>query len=144
MMAIDEKQAFAERLKLALTRSPKPIDTSAELAVQFNLRHAGTPVTQQAVHKWLNGKASPTPDKIATLAAWLGVSTHWLRFGLPDGGVEVQRLSTAEPAARRYAGGAAVRADEQHLLDSMRRLSPHQQRLIIELVDQLLLERQGQ
>lgn len=48
---LSEKTAFAERLKLALTRSSKKIETATELALQFNLRHPNDPVTQQAVQK---------------------------------------------------------------------------------------------
>lgn len=143
MMSIDEKQAFAERLRLALTRSPRPVESAAELAVQFNLRHNGVPVTQQAVHKWLSGKASPTPDKVATLAAWLGVSTHWLRFGSPESATAPPRLSAGERTASRYAEPPGTDVDEQDLLAAMRKLTPHQRRLIVELVNQLLLERQG-
>lgn len=134
-MPTDEKRAFAERLKLALTRSPKPIDSSAELALQFNLRHPDDPVTQQAVHKWLTGKTRPTPDKIDTLAMWLGVSAHWLRFGAPD---DARGMAAESLCERREQAGFF---DEARLLADMRRLSPHQRSLIIELVGQLLLER---
>lgn len=142
-MSIDDKQAFAERLRLALTRSSRPVESAAELAVQFNLRHEGVPVTQQAVHKWLSGKSCPTPDKVATLAAWLGVSTHWLRFGSPESGAAPLRLTTGERVTSRYADKLEPDVDEQGLLAAMRKLTPHQRRLIIELVNQLLLERQG-
>lgn len=135
-----EKRAFAERLKLALTRSPKAIRSSAELAVEFNLRHRGDPVTQQAVHKWLTGRACPTPDKIDTLAAWLGVSARWLSHGAPDDPVVPQVPPAREPDDATYASAAAD-AVEARLLAGIRRLSQHQRRLILELVDQLLLER---
>lgn len=135
-----EKRAFAERLKLALTRGPKAIRSSAELAVEFNLRHRGDPVTQQAVHKWLSGRACPTPDKIETLAAWLGVSARWLSHGAPDDPVVPQFPPAREPDDGTYASAAADAA-EARLLAGIRRLSPHQRRLILELVDQLLLER---
>src|SRR5690242_15695098 len=80
-MAKDDNQEFSKRLKLALSRSPKAIDTAAELALQFNLRHPKAPITPQAAQKWLSGLAKPTSDKIETLATWLNVSTHWLQFG---------------------------------------------------------------
>lgn len=140
-MRINEKQAFAERLKLALTRCPKPIESSADLAVQFNLRHPGASVTQQAVHKWLTGKTHPTPDKIATLAAWLGVSAHWLRYGGPDAGAVVAvRVRDEDRTGASYLQ-AARDTEEAMLLLAIRRLRPHQRRLIAELVNQLLLER---
>lgn len=51
------------------------------IAREFNLRHQGAPVTAQAVRKWLLGKSLPSQDKIRTLAMWLEISPHWLRFG---------------------------------------------------------------
>lgn len=139
-MPSGEKRAFAERLKLALTRSPKAIHSSAELAVEFNLRHRGDPVTQQAVHKWLTGRARPTPDKVETLAAWLGVSARWLTHGTPGDPVVLPFPPAREPVDGKYASAAAD-VVEARLLAGLRRLSAHQQRLIVELVDQLLLER---
>lgn len=141
-MRINEKQAFAERLKLALTRCPKPIESSADLAVQFNLRHPGASVTQQAVHKWLTGKTHPTPDKIATLAAWLGVSAHWLRYGGPDTDVVMaSRVRDEDSGGASYLQSRDT--EETMLLLAIRRLRPHQRRLIAELVNQLLLERES-
>lgn len=81
--SLSEKAAFAERLKLALTRSRKKIHSPNELALQFNLRHSNSSISPQAAQKWLAGTACPTSDKIETLAHWLGVSAHWLRFGSP-------------------------------------------------------------
>ena len=67
----DEKQAFSLRLKQALKRSAKKIDTPTELALQFNLRHQNDSITVQAAQKWMTGKARPAVDKIETLAAML-------------------------------------------------------------------------
>ncbi|OZI77659.1 hypothetical protein CAL22_03780 [Bordetella genomosp. 12] len=39
MQSMDDKQAFAARLRLALKRSPKLIESATRLAVQFSLRH---------------------------------------------------------------------------------------------------------
>jgi hypothetical protein len=65
MPSPEEKLAFAERLKQALTRSSKKIDSAAELALQFNLRNPSEPVSAQAAHKWLTGRTMPTVDKMA-------------------------------------------------------------------------------
>jgi hypothetical protein len=56
-----------------------------DLALQFNLRHRGQPVSTQAVHKWLSGKALPTRDKVETLSEWLRVQECWLLFGVNPG-----------------------------------------------------------
>lgn len=137
---IAEKTAFAERLKLALTRSRKKIDTATELALQFNLRHKNDPVTQQAAQKWMSGQACPTPDKIETLADWLGVSAHWLRFGSPT---EAQRKRiSGKRQTKTQANTATLSNDETKLMERFRQLSPHQQELIAELVIQLALEKE--
>lgn len=75
------KQLFSERLNLAIKMAyPKGLKTS-QIATQFNLQHPNTPVTQQAVHKWLTGLAIPSEDKIQTLAVWLNIKPEWLIFG---------------------------------------------------------------
>lgn len=135
-----EKAAFAERLKLALTRSSKKIETATELALQFNLRHPNDPVTQQAVQKWLSGKACPTPDKIETLADWLGVSAHWLRFGSPND-VSRQRSSGKRQIASQQ-NAPTFSNDETRLMERFRQLTPHQQVLIAGLIVQLILEKE--
>ncbi|MBF0785981.1 transcriptional regulator [Muribacter muris] len=76
-----EKAKFSERLNFALNLTyPKGLKTS-QIAIKFNLLHPNTPVTQQAVHKWLNGLAIPAEDKIQTLAKWLNVQPEWLKYG---------------------------------------------------------------
>jgi transcriptional regulator with XRE-family HTH domain len=137
---LSEKAAFAERLKLALTRSRKKIDTATELALQFNLRHKNEPVTQQAAQKWLSGTACPTPDKIETLADWLGVSAHWLRFGSPN---EANRKrNSGKRQLKSQPNTATLTNDESKLMERFRQLTPHQQILITELVIQLALEKE--
>jgi len=137
---ISEKAAFTERLKLALTRSKKKIDTATELALQFNLRHKNDPVTLQATQKWLTGKACPTPDKIDTLADWLGVSAHWLRFGSPT---ESQRKNNVgKRQTKTQASTPQLTNDEVKLIERFRQLTPHQQDLIAQLVIQLALEKE--
>lgn len=99
MQTVDDKQAFSTRLRQALKRSPKKIETATELSVQFSLRHPEAPITPQAAQKWLTGKARPTVDKIETLAEWLDVSPMWLRHGIAD-------------KARPHAGGRVHKLDE--------------------------------
>ena len=142
----NEKQAFADRLKIALKRQKKSIETATALAHEFNLRHPNEPITAQAAQKWLSGKAKPTPDKLETLADWLGVSSHWLRNGPPP---EPKKKATA--GARKGAGSGAggvaggvagLTEKETKLLARIRSLSEHQVYLIAELVDQLAVERE--
>lgn len=132
-----DNQAFAERLKQALTRGPKKIDSPSELALQFNLIHPGSQITNQAAQKWLSGVSKPTPDKIDTLAAMLNVSTQWLRYGIP----ETQPVaSTARKLVELSIDNLTV--SDRRLLQRYRLLSEHQQELIIDLVEQLALDRE--
>ncbi|MDO5059201.1 MAG: hypothetical protein Q4D82_04580 [Neisseria sp.] len=79
-----EKEKFSIRLKLALQQNyPNGLKTS-DIAIKFNLRYPSEPVTQQAVHKWLNGLAIPSEDKIKTLAEWLNIKPEWLRYGVSE------------------------------------------------------------
>lgn len=139
MSSSDEKQAFALRLKQALKRSSKKIETPTELALQFNLRHKADSISQQAAQKWLSGQARPTPDKIETLAEWLNVSTQWLRFGI----AEKTPPQTARPLSKKAATNRdAFSDDEVKLIQRIRTLSAHQRYLITETVEQFALDQE--
>src|SRR4030095_6428843 len=96
----DEKQGFSKRLRESLTRAQPAAEAPAALAREFNLRYEGTPVTVQAVRKWVSGRALPSQDKIRALALWLGGAPQWLRYG--DGGA-------APPPAGAHGAGALRR-----------------------------------
>ncbi|WP_017232908.1 transcriptional regulator [Pandoraea sp. B-6] len=135
MPTLDEKKAFAARLKQALKRSPKKIETASELATQFNLRHPVEPITPQAAQKWLTGTARPTVDKIKTLAEWLDVSEQWLRFGVTD-------MKRPRPAKGASAVADEVRptALELELLRRLRGLSAHRRQIVEEIIEQFALD----
>ncbi|STP00333.1 transcriptional regulator [Haemophilus paraphrohaemolyticus] len=84
MKILSEKEKFSARLKLALSAMAMHNLKTSEIATKFNLRHPNEPVTQQAVHKWLNGLTIPSMDKIETLSEWLLVKPEWLRYGVGD------------------------------------------------------------
>ena len=134
MQVMDEKRAFALRLKQALKRSPKKIETAAELAVQFSLRHPDAAITPQAAQKWLTGRARPTPDKIETLATWLDVSPTWLRYGIAD------KRRPAKPRGAAEIQSLQSTADEQLLLQRLRRMPEARRLLVLEIVEQFSLE----
>ena len=122
-----DKQAFSNRLQLALRRAERQVSGPTELALQFNLRYrAGAPVTAQTTHKWLSGRAIPTSDKIAVLAEWLQVTEHWLHHGPPP------VAKGKEPRKNDKAGPEAVA-----LAHKIQGLAPHRRYLIEELVAQL-------
>lgn len=127
-----EKLALAERLRLALGRSTQRISTATELALQFNLRFPGKPVTNQAVQKWLSGDNRPTPDKIEMLATMLSVSPIWLRHGIEQG-------PTGKPRIVLQAPVTDPSEDELHLLGRYRQLSPYQRDLVSGIIEQLAL-----
>ena len=84
MKILTEKDKFSARLKLALSAMAMQNLKTSEIATKFNLQHPNESVTQQAVHKWLNGLAIPSMDKIETLSKWLSVKPEWLRYGVDD------------------------------------------------------------
>lgn len=84
MKILSDKEKFSERLKFALQKAQPTLTKTSDIALRFNLRHPNEPVTQQAVHKWLNGLAIPSQDKIETLSEWLSVKPEWLKYGVSD------------------------------------------------------------
>ncbi len=140
-MQTDEKFDFSKRLKLALKRSPRPIDSATELALQFNLRHPNDSITAQAAHKWLAGKAKPTADKIETLASWLNVSAHWLRYGSSND-VKPKQAAGARRIKLHAEKDSSFNEAEIQLVAQFRRLTTHQRHLIAELTEQLAIEQE--
>ena len=81
MKAISEKAAFSQRLAKALKDAKVEAGSPTAFVREFNRRYTGKPVSIYAARKWLMGESIPTQDKLRLLAAWLGVSAEWLRFG---------------------------------------------------------------
>lgn len=124
MPTLQEKHAFAERLKEALARSPDGLMGPTRLANAFSRRHPGdSPVTPQTTHKWLSGQAIPSRDKLRTLSEWLGVSEHWLHYGPPP-------RSRALPPDADYP----LTTEALVLARKIEGLSPRQRDLVQELV----------
>ncbi|MEQ1526393.1 MAG: hypothetical protein ABL911_06585 [Gallionella sp.] len=140
-MQTDEKLDFSKRLMLALKRSHKPVDGAVNLALQFNLRHPHDSITPQSAHKWLTGKSKPTADKIETLASWLNVSAHWLRYGSPNDVKQKSSTSTRRIKSQTERDGS-LNEMETKLITQFRRLSTHQRNLIAELTEQLAAEQE--
>ena len=128
----DEKQGFSRRLRECLRRAETDAGSPAAIAREFNLRYDGTPVTVQAVRKWVSGRALPSQDKIRALALWLKASPQWLRYG--DGEGTPARTLRQEPAA--------YRADAAWLSRKYEALNDAHKAMIVEMVIALLrLER---
>jgi transcriptional regulator with XRE-family HTH domain len=127
MALSDEKQGFSRRLRDSLKRA-QPAGGAAAIAREFNLRYDGTPVTVQAVRKWVSGKALPSQDKIRALALWLEVSPQWLRYG--EG--ESSGARTLRQESPAYRADAAWLAKKYEALND-----PHK-KMIVELIVALL------
>lgn len=134
MSNLDDKKAFASRLKQALKRSSRKIETATELATQFNLR-SDEPITPQAAQKWLSGTARPTVDKMKTLADWLDVSEQWLRFGVTD-------MKRSRPAKGAKPADEAIQptTEELELLRRLRGLSAYRRQLVEGVIEQFSLD----
>jgi transcriptional regulator with XRE-family HTH domain len=130
----NEKQAFADRLKLALRRAPGKPDGPTELARFFNLRYLGTPVSTQTVDKWLKGRAIPKLDKLETLAKALRVDLHWLRYGPPPKGTPAakRKPKPLPPPDEKYPAST----ESLELATKIESLMPHHRYLVQELVEQ--------
>jgi len=128
MALADEKQGFSKRLREALKRAEPVAAGPAALAREFNLRYEGTPVTVQAVRKWVSGRALPSQDKIRALALWLEVSPQWLRYGDAE----------TAPARALRQESAAYRADPVWVSKKYEALYDGHKKMVAEFVVALL------
>lgn len=125
---MNEKSAFSQRLLSALKQAGATTFSPTKLAIDFNLHYRGKPVSTQAAHKWLNGTAIPSQDKIRTLASWLRVSPEWLRYG---------DLEKKTKAAIRQNTSLSPSLDAQLLAD-FRQLDVQNKEIALELLATLL------
>ena len=111
-----ERVGFSEGLQQALRNAQYLPDSPIRLAREFNIRYSGRPITVHAARKSLVGEAIPTQEKLRTLAQWLGVPAHWLRFGGAEDAPESDASTQAEGMPRFASDDAKLFADLQ-LLD---------------------------
>ena len=128
MALTDEKQSFSRRLRETLKRVHGAASGPAAIAREFNLRYEGTPVSVQAVRKWMTGSALPSQDKVRALALWLDVSPHWLRYG--------ENEAAGARSLRQDTG--AYRADPAWVARQYEALNDAHKKMIAELVIALL------
>ncbi len=132
MPTVEEKAAFADRLKLALRRVPEKPDGPTEVARYFNLRYHGEPVSTQTVDKWLKGRTIPKHDKLETLATALGVDLHWLHYGPSSAGAT--KAKNKKPLAREEK--YPLSPESLELATKIESLTPHHRYLVQELIAQ--------
>jgi transcriptional regulator with XRE-family HTH domain len=129
-----EAHAFSFRLHQALKRSLGRVLSATELATQFNLRHHNEPITPQSAQKWLTGKTMPTADKCETLAGWLNVPLHWLRFGPPEP-VKKKSVGKVRQGTTQPKSLTDLSADEKKLVTHFRTLTGRRHQLVLDLVE---------
>jgi hypothetical protein len=103
MPTVEEKAAFAERLKFAMKRAPEKLRGGTDLALHFNLRHHGAhPVSPQTVHKWLSRPHDPDRRQAADARRLVqgrrALAALWAAAG---GRVVVSGSGTGRPVLRR-------------------------------------------
>ena len=86
------------------------------------------PVTTYGVRKWLTGESIPSQDKLVVLAAWLGVSPEWLRYG----------PTNPTPATQLQQAVAVFEPDDLVFFRSYRKLTPEYRLAVREVVLTLL------
>lgn len=105
----EDREKFSKRLLDLLAHQDCGRSITA-FATAFNCRHLGRPVTVHAARKWVKAEAIPTQDKIIVLAAWLGVSAAWLRFGE---GPHPISIASVDPMRASLAADVMVLTDEE-------------------------------
>jgi hypothetical protein len=126
-----EKADFSDRLKFSMTRAPEKMRGATDLALHFNLRFHGEPVSPQTAHKWLTARSIPTVDKLKTLAEWLKVDLHWLHYGPPPTG---NPQAVPKPLAHDEHYPASEETLE--LASKIEALSPHHRYLLEQLLQE--------
>lgn len=124
----EEKTAFSKRLEVALRRSSEPVGGATELALRFNLRHEGDPISPQTAFNWMAGRVIPSKNNLATIATWLNVDEHWLRYGPPPGKPMPSTISKEKIEPKAEVIDLAVKIQE---------LPPQWRYLVEELVNKL-------
>jgi transcriptional regulator with XRE-family HTH domain len=133
MNSSNERESFSVRLQQALKNAHYSPDSPTRLAREFNIRFDGRPITVHAARKWLVGEAIPTQEKLRTLAQWLGVPAHWLRFGAAEDALESDASKPAEGLSRFASDDAKLFADLQLLDEHHRQLTREFIRMLLRM-----------
>jgi len=123
----DNRQAFSGRLVREFERIGLSIASPTNIADEFQMHCHPHKVSAQTIRKWIQGDAYPTQDKLAGLAAWLGVAPQWLRYG---------------EGARKVAAGSKQATPDETVLRFDRKIASAElteMKQIIELLIELSL-----
>ena len=138
-----QRIAFSKRLAQELKRIGQPVGSPTQIARTFNQHYSGQPVSAQTVRKWLLAEAVPTQPKLLALAAWLGVSEQWLRYGSGtkvELAVPLPGQQTGMVVLGKEYDGITPYAGIIPLLDKLVRLSPRDIRIIEGMVQMMYAE----
>jgi len=125
----DIYKEFAARLEQAM--SAKSIRRSSTvLAKLFNAEFDGKAVTIPTVSNWMHGFTMPTQDKLVVLAKLLDTSAEQLRYGRHS--EKTLTLMNADGSE------SELTTSQQQLVRKYIMLSSSQQRLVSDLVDELV------
>jgi hypothetical protein len=125
---VNAKQAFSKRLHTALEKAGFDAHKPTVIAREFNRRYLDKPVTSYGVRKWLMGESIPVQDKLVVLAAWLGVSPEWLRYGPPPSSAAYEVQQTV----------ASFESDDLAFFRSYRKLTADYRTVVREITLTLL------
>ncbi len=133
MPTVEEKAAFADRLKLALRRVPEKPDGPTEVAPGISTcAITESQYPRKPVDKWLKGRTIPKHDKLETLATALGVDLHWLHYGPSSAGAT--KAKHKKPLAREEK--YPLSPESLELATKIESLTPHHRYLVQELIAQ--------
>ena len=127
MQELNEKEAFSQRLKQQLATKEWGTNSPTWLAREFNIRYSGNSISVQTASNWLSGTAIPSQDKLQVLAAWLDISSQWLRFGEND-----VALTQSQPEPN------IPLLSLNDLPDKIAKLNPKQKYMIYQIVEEFL------
>ena len=125
----DMYKEFAARLEQAM--AAKSIKHSPTvLAKLFNAEFDGRAVTVHTARNWTLGLSLPTHDKLVVLAELLDTSAEQLRYGRHS--EKTLMISNADGSETELTGS------QQQLVRKYIMLSASQQRLVSDLVDEII------
>jgi hypothetical protein len=128
MKSISEREAFSQRLAKALKEAKVDVGSPTVFAREFNRRYTGKPISTHAARKWLMGESIPMQDKLRLLAAWLGISAEWLRFG--EGWNAGKQVAQSD--------GASYNSPDIELIGNINKLNTEHKQVVREIVLTLL------
>ena len=125
----DMYKEFAARLEQAMAAKSIKLSPTV-LGNLFNSVFDGRAVTPHTARNWMLGKSMPTQEKMVVLAELLDTSAEQLRYGRYS--EKTLMISNADGSETELTGS------QQQLVRKYIMLSASQQRLVSDLVDEII------